>query len=185
MGLITKLKSLLGLAEDRPQPRSSESGVTIEREPDESNERPDAETERAIKTADETVDGDDTAATEAEVASGVEDETDPTAHIERVESDSAESNGTEGDASGAEEPETEGAETEGAETEEPTPSEADADARPLEDVKGIGPAYAERLRSAGVEDTAALAEADPEEIAEETDLSPKRIAGWVERAKSL
>jgi len=180
MGLITKLKSLLGLAEDRPQPRSSESGVTIEREPDESNERPDAETERAIKTADETVDGDETAATEAEVAGGVEDETDPTAHIERVESDSAESNGTGEDASGAEEPE-----TEGPGTEEPTPSETDADARPLEDVKGIGPAYAERLRSVGVEDTAALAEADPEEIAEETDLSPKRIAGWVERAKSL
>ena len=178
MGLITKLKSLLGLAEDRPQPRSSESGVTIEREPDESNEGPDAETERAIKTADETVDGDETAATEADV--GDVDETDPTAHIERVESDSAESNGTEEDASGAEE-----TETEGPETEEPTPSEADADARPLEDVKGIGPAYAERLRSAGVEDTAALADADPEEIAAETDLSPKRIAGWVERAKSL
>jgi len=170
MGLITKLKSLLGLAEDRPQPRSSESGVTIEREPDESNERPDAETERAIKTTDETVDGGGTAASEADV-----DETDPTAHIERVESDSAESNGTEGDAAGTEEPE----------TEEPTPSEADADARPLEDVKGIGPAYAGRLRSAGVENTAALAEADPEEIAEETDLSPKRISGWIERAKSL
>ena len=51
MGLLTKLKSLLGLDEDRSQVRRGETGVTIEREPDESAE-PDAEAESAVKSVD-------------------------------------------------------------------------------------------------------------------------------------
>ncbi|ODR81297.1 hypothetical protein BG842_13385 [Haladaptatus sp. W1] len=70
--------------------------------------------------------------------------------------------------------------------EEPEAAEEEStDARPLEDVKGIGPAYAERLQNAGVENTAELAVADPAEIARETDLSTKRIEGWIDRAKSM
>ncbi|MCO8254198.1 helix-hairpin-helix domain-containing protein, partial [Haladaptatus sp. AB618] len=64
---------------------------------------------------------------------------------------------------------------------EPEPEEG----RPLEDVKGIGPAYAERLRNAGVENAAQLATADSAELARETDLSVKRIEGWMERAESM
>ncbi|MFC7080916.1 hypothetical protein [Halorussus caseinilyticus] len=79
MGLLTKLKSLLGLSEDRSQVRRSESGVTIEREPDESVE-PDAEVESAVKGVDtdteessEVAEPDDTAAERAES----DDETTP------------------------------------------------------------------------------------------------------------
>jgi len=53
---------------------------------------------------------------------------------------------------------------------------------PLETITGIGPAYAERLQDAGVADTAALADADAAALAEATDLSAKRIQGWIDQA---
>jgi predicted flap endonuclease-1-like 5' DNA nuclease len=216
MGLITRLKSLLGLGEERSQTRRSDSGVTIEREPTEASEQPDATNEKAVKQTDESPAEDTSVSTE-----DVVDEGEPTEHIEEAEPDTAaepaEATGPEPEAGqpaqteatepepGPEEgdeavegvPETEGdVETEptteeverpGAEEDEAEDeSEIEAEVgRPLEDVKGIGPAYAERLRNAGVEDSAALATADAEELADETDLSPKRVKGWIERAKSM
>ncbi|NEU57621.1 helix-hairpin-helix domain-containing protein [Halorussus sp. MSC15.2] len=71
---------------------------------------------------------------------------------------------------------------------EPTPEDEEPDAvgegEPLEDVKGIGPAYAQRLRDAGVADVTELANADAERLAEETGLSDKRISSWIDRAKA-
>lgn len=51
----------------------------------------------------------------------------------------------------------------------------------LESIEGIGPAYAERLRTAGVTDAADLAEADLDALAAETGIGRSRIQGWVER----
>lgn len=51
----------------------------------------------------------------------------------------------------------------------------------LEAVEGIGPAYAERLREAGVANGADLATADVDDLAEETGIGERRIRGWVER----
>ena len=51
----------------------------------------------------------------------------------------------------------------------------------LESVEGIGSAYAERLREAGVEDAADLAAADPGTLATETGIGERRIRGWIER----
>ncbi|WP_227355300.1 helix-hairpin-helix domain-containing protein [Haladaptatus salinisoli] len=209
MGLITRLKSLLGLGEERSQTRRSDSGVTIEREPTEASEQPDATNEKAVKQTDESPAEDASVSTE-----DVVDEGEPTDHIEEAEPDTAaepsEATGPEPEAgqpaqTEATEPEpgpeevdedsdeavegedeTEAATEEDEALEEETESEETAEAgRPLEDVKGIGPAYAERLRNAGVEDSAALATADAEELAEATDLSPKRVEGWIERAKSM
>ena len=53
---------------------------------------------------------------------------------------------------------------------------------PVTEIKGIGPAYAERLADIGIETVGDLAAADPADIAAETDLSESRVAGWVERA---
>lgn len=53
----------------------------------------------------------------------------------------------------------------------------------LQDVKGIGPSYADRLSEAGVETVDQLADADADELADDTGLSTKRIEGWIERAK--
>lgn len=53
----------------------------------------------------------------------------------------------------------------------------------VEEIKGIGPAYGERLAESGVETVADLAASDAEEIAEETDVPRSRVEDWVERAK--
>ncbi len=64
----------------------------------------------------------------------------------------------------------------------------DEDAEPasdleLEDIKGIGPTYADRLRDVGIGGVAELARADAGDLAEETDISETRLATWIERAK--
>jgi hypothetical protein len=55
---------------------------------------------------------------------------------------------------------------------------------PVEEVKGIGPAYAGRLEDAGVTTIGQLAVADAESLAAATDVSQKRIARWIERARA-
>ena len=59
------------------------------------------------------------------------------------------------------------------------------DSEPVENVSGIGPAYADRLSEAGIETVDQLLDADPEELAADTDLSAKRIGRWQERAEEL
>lgn len=63
------------------------------------------------------------------------------------------------------------------------PDEPETDDEPVENVSGIGPAYAERLGEAGVDTVGDLLAVDPEELASETDLSAKRIRRWQERAE--
>ena len=65
------------------------------------------------------------------------------------------------------------------ETEESSESDGD-----LEDLKGIGPSYAEKLGDAGIETIADLADADAEKLAAETDLSEGRLEDWIERARA-
>lgn len=57
------------------------------------------------------------------------------------------------------------------------------EAADVTDIKGIGPAYADRLSEAGVRNVADLAAADPDELAAETDISATRIENWIEQAK--
>jgi predicted flap endonuclease-1-like 5' DNA nuclease len=54
----------------------------------------------------------------------------------------------------------------------------------LEDIKGIGPAYAERLREAGVEGVGGLADADVTAVAAESGIAESRIQKWVDRART-
>jgi len=87
------------------------------------------------------------------------------------------------DTGAAGEPDTAG--EEGAEPSEETGVGAreSEEAADVTDIKGIGPAYADRLSEAGVRNVADLAEADPEELAAETDISATRIENWIEQAK--
>jgi len=55
----------------------------------------------------------------------------------------------------------------------------------LEDVSGVGPAYADRLRDAGVESVADLAGADLETLAADTDLPVSRLEDWIDQADDL
>ena len=61
--------------------------------------------------------------------------------------------------------------------------DVEGDDDPVTDIKGIGPAYAERLAGLGIETVGDLAAADAGDIADQTDLAEKRVAGWIERAR--
>jgi polyhydroxyalkanoate synthase len=66
--------------------------------------------------------------------------------------------------------------------------EGDADAfddTDLDQVRGVGPAYAERLREAGVGTVSELAAADPETLADRVDVAPSRTADWIDHAGEL
>ncbi|KDE59352.1 poly(R)-hydroxyalkanoic acid synthase subunit PhaC [Halostagnicola sp. A56] len=55
---------------------------------------------------------------------------------------------------------------------------------PLTDLSGVGDAYAEALRGAGIETIDDLAAADVADLATETGISPARLEGWIEQADS-
>jgi polyhydroxyalkanoate synthase len=84
------------------------------------------------------------------------------------------------------EPEVEGDDTNGevdesdAETGEEPATGAD-----LEVLDGVGPAYADRLRAAGVEALPDLVAADPEELAAAVDVSADRVRRWIDQAREL
>jgi predicted flap endonuclease-1-like 5' DNA nuclease len=73
-----------------------------------------------------------------------------------------------------------------AETDTDTDTDADTDdtSDPVEVIRGIGPAYGERLAGIGIETVAQLAAADPEELGARIDVSPSRVTRWVERANA-
>lgn len=200
MGLFTKLKSLLGLEDDHSEVRRSESGVTIEREPNESAE-PSLKGENTGKGVDTSAEGPsetseldeiaDTDEAAVEISGSTEDVvTQPEAENSETELDEAakhqEATDTSADSTEPEqnvdiEPESTFEDTEN----EMVSESGDAtEGQPLEDIKGIGPAYAEQLRDAGVANTAELAKADPDSLAEKTSLSTKRISTWIDRVQS-
>jgi predicted flap endonuclease-1-like 5' DNA nuclease len=195
MSLLQKLKSVFGLGDDDGGKSRRDVGVTVEHEPSEPDEpEPATETESAVKGADvdssaaETdapaVDESDAATEESETAVDEGDAATEESETAVDESEAAAEEAieeAEPDAEGEEEPaETEADAEAEAEPEEPEP---EAPEGTLEDVKGIGPAYAERLRNAGVDSIADLADADAEDLAAETDLSATRIENWIEQAK--
>jgi len=181
MGLLERIKSALGFgtsgasaagkssnADQRPSSDSDSTGeptpvedeagvdVTVEHEPD-------TRSEDAVK-------GTDTA------------DTGSSADVEPADTGDAESEET-----GAAEP----ADAEGTDAGDATaePGEGAERSPPgegvdLEEVKGIGPAYADRLRDAGIEDVAALAAADAADLAERSDMGEGRLEKLIDRAKS-
>ena len=64
-------------------------------------------------------------------------------------------------------------------------AERDTHGTDLEEIKGIGPAYADRLRNAGIDTAEELAEADGAAVGEEIDVSEDRVVEWIERAVDL
>lgn len=80
------------------------------------------------------------------------------------------------------------------EAETPTEPEAEAPDRAepvkvagpsLDDISGVGTAYKKRLANAGIETIEQLRDADPEDLSEETEISPERVANWQKQARHL
>jgi len=69
--------------------------------------------------------------------------------------------------------------TEDADSDDPEPSAPAAD---LTAIKGIGPAYSERLAAAGISSVDELSAADAETLADQIDVSPKIVSDWIDRA---
>lgn len=64
-------------------------------------------------------------------------------------------------------------------------AEGEAPARPVSDVKGIGPATAEKLEKAGIATLDELAAADPAKVAEVTAHSVDKAKSWIHDAKDI
>ncbi|MEE6211336.1 helix-hairpin-helix domain-containing protein [Salarchaeum sp. III] len=159
MGLLSALKSMLGLESDESG-RNGSVDVTVEREREDE------------PVAEET---DASASTESLVEDHVE-EGEKVAESERAEPAEA----------GAGQPDAEDETTDIDEVEPDAESESAPDEEGAEDVellKGIGPAYAERLHDAGVETVADLADADADELGDEIDVSSSRVQRWIDRAQ--
>ena len=191
MALLQKLKSLLGFGgSDSERKRSREIGVTVERDgavddgngagagtPRERTEDVHAEPPQSgtADTADEsstqTADAEAAATPDAaDSAVAVEPESEPEQPVETEATvDAAPDAADDSDSEPEQEP-------------EPV-TEAEADPDPVTEIKGIGPAYADRLAGADVETVGELAVADAAELADQTDISEKRIQGWIERAE--
>jgi predicted flap endonuclease-1-like 5' DNA nuclease len=188
MGLLEKLKSLFRSdGGGTEQSRGVEAEVTVEREPS-------AASEHAVKGTREVddaggTDSGSTAASTADVKADIGDGTDTASGADDGAIETADGTEEPGDAAPAEaETETETAaaetETDTAET-EPTEPDGPDDSPSVEEIKGIGPTYAERLRAAGIDTVADLAGADPDAVAEAAETSETRVSGWIERAQAL
>jgi predicted flap endonuclease-1-like 5' DNA nuclease len=71
-------------------------------------------------------------------------------------------------------------------TEEPADAENGSDDEvSVSAISGIGPAYSDRLESIGVETVGQLADAEPDDIAAQTDISIGRVSNWIERARNF
>jgi predicted flap endonuclease-1-like 5' DNA nuclease len=171
MGILDTLLSLLGLGGSSSDDDRREATVSVEREAN-------TETEAAVKGTDTaSAAGTDAAASTGSLVDGEGDAAEP---AEAVDTDGVE---TELDTAEAE---SEGETTSEHET---TVDIDDAEAaaagedESVEVIKGIGPAYAERLANAGVDSVADLAAADASVLSEAVDLSEKRVGRWIDRAQ--
>ncbi|WP_018258076.1 DUF4332 domain-containing protein [Halomicrobium katesii] len=158
MGLLQKLKSALGLDVSG----SPSAGGNTPQDVDVTVERePSTESEDAVKGTETDTSGathDADTATESEPAS------------EQADADTDDESET----------------TAAAATPEPTDDDSPVDDdAPVTEIKGVGPAYAERLENAGISTVSELAAADADELGEATDLSPNRISGWIEQANAF
>jgi predicted flap endonuclease-1-like 5' DNA nuclease len=177
MGLLEKLKSLFGSDGSDPPPGRDDPDATVEQAPDVTVEHePDAASEHAVKgTAEEPEPRNrvDTGSTAAETESPADPQASPE---DRAESPDETSTGTE--------PEESTDEAEPADTEPEESTDEAEPSPPVEEIKGIGPTYSDRLADVGIETVTDLAGADAEDVAEAADTSLSRAENWIDRAST-
>ncbi|QWC19649.1 helix-hairpin-helix domain-containing protein [Halorubrum sp. 2020YC2] len=172
MALLQKLKEKLGFGSGSAERESGETEVTVERESEPAAEASaEATDEQPPRTGVDEEGGEPAAAAATEAAASTESLVDE-------EAGATDDAGTEAD---------EGAEPAEAAAGEADDAAVDGDDRgpSVEEIKGIGPAYAERLASIGIETIDDLAGADAAEVAEGTSVGEKRAATWIDRASEF
>lgn len=182
MGLLQKIKSVLGLdgATSSDTHRSGDVDVTVEREPS-------TEDEDAVKGTDTSSHSETPADDATEGAVVAEAEPDTATSEAAVDDEGTEvSDDSDAEASADADEAVDDTEPEADEgtDEEADDAEPEGSTDPVTELNGIGPAYAERLSGQGIETVGELAVADPEAIAAETDLGANRVANWIEQARA-
>ncbi|MFW6003387.1 MAG: helix-hairpin-helix domain-containing protein [Halanaeroarchaeum sp.] len=206
MGWLERIRSLLGLQSNGHR-ETGDVEVTVEKDPEADTERAVKEPASAeavdrdepTEGGDEPLEGEDAdreetaEETEAEVEGESEAEPDEAAGVdtdEAAEAEPDEAADVDADDAAEAEPD-EAAEVDADDAAEAEPDEelpggepASEPADPIEltEIKGIGSAYADRLRAAGVDDGADLAAADAADLSATTDISEKRLQRWIDRA---
>lgn len=160
--VLETIKRLLGMGDSTGRRDRTETEVTVEREPE-----PEPESEAAVKGTDasastgslvdeETASEEPAARAEPAEAAGPES-ADETTDVESVEPEPEPETGTETDVGGG--------------------STAE-----VTEIKGVGPAYGDRLGEAGIETVGDLAAADAAEVAEQVAVGENRVQRWIDRA---
>ena len=172
MALLQKIKEKLGFGTGSAERDDADTEVTVESDPA-------ADGEAGTEGREET----DPAAAGAEAAAS-------TGSL--VDEEGSEADGTEASEIDAVDAESDDAEPAHTAAEQAEAADAGADAvadddvgTDLEEIKGIGPAYAERLAEIGIDSVEDLAAADAAAVAEGTSVGESRAATWIERANEF
>ncbi|AUX08240.1 hypothetical protein AArcSl_0590 [Halalkaliarchaeum desulfuricum] len=152
MALLQKLKELLGIGGGDERSERGDTEVTVERDPE-----PEVVGEAGEDEAPEDIETDEAPEDDEEAVGEESEEEQPDADDDKDD---------DGEDESGEEPAT----------------EPDEDGEPVQNIKGIGPAYAERLEGIGITTVTQLAAADPEAVAEEAKIGEGRASTWIERA---
>ncbi len=197
MALLSKLKSILGIGGSPENEERTDTSVTVEHEAtDRTNGDHDEKDSDAAESTDQTGDAADEA-----VAAGT-DASASTASLTETGEPETETATEPAEAAGPptdpldDEPtdrEVDDVIDEAEDNESDDDPEESADAAELDNaepsntadltaIKGIGPAYSDRLNSAGIDSVGALAAADAETLGEQIDVSPKIVSDWIDRA---
>ncbi|WP_193309933.1 helix-hairpin-helix domain-containing protein [Halorubrum halophilum] len=179
MALLQKIKAKLGIGSDPAEREETDPEVTVERESERSDAGDDEDADEAA--VEETSAAEDEAEDAGDESESIDDQPIGDEAAEPADDESADETelADETEEAADDEPAA-------AESEEVADDERDDDAAEsgvaVEEIKGIGPAYAERLADIGIETVADLAAADAEAVAEGTSVGEKRAATWIDRA---
>ena len=158
MALLKRIKRRLGIGTGSTDRDAGETTVTVEHEAAATGDADDGETDASTL---ETVESDGPTAGRPD-----DGETEAAATGDAVGETAADDDGSTG----------------GAASGDTAPADGSAG---VESIKGIGPAYADRLAEIGVETVDDLAAADAGDVAEQTSVGQKRAARWIDRADAF
>ena len=192
MALLQKIKEKLGFgsrpsSSDRESTDSDrgEAAVTVERESD-ADDAASTETDASAVEVDESggesdaVDEEHEATDDEAVGADAVDE-----EHEAVGADAVDEESEATDDEATDDAVDEGTTVDDGAGDTETDETAATDGTPVEQIKGIGPAYAERLGEIGIHTVEDLAGADAAAIAEGTSVGEGRAETWIGRAKEF